>query len=149
MRQWLAIALALLGAAPAAAAPAAEEVLRGFHLFGTWAVDCGKPASPANPHVSDANPSPGLLVEDHDLGPAGDVNRYTIVSAEKLSDTRLSMLVIFQPGKPGEERQRLELLMRDGTRRTMVNEPEGGPPRVQDGVVVGYGIKTPVLRKCD
>ncbi|MBX6329417.1 MAG: hypothetical protein IRY89_12665 [Pseudolabrys sp.] len=147
MRRLVAMALAWLGAMPAAAA-SAEDVMREFHLFGTWAVDCSKPASPANPHVSDANPSPGLVLEDQDLGPERVVNRYTIVGATRLSDTRLSLDVIFRPGEAGAQRQRLELVVRDGTRRTVFNQPEGGPVRVRNGRVIGFGTKTPVLTKC-
>jgi len=41
------------------------------------------------------------------------------------------------------------LAVRDGTRRTMVNQAKNGPLHVSDGVVVGSGTKTPVLTKCD
>lgn len=143
-----AVVLAVLAATPAAAAPSAEDVLLEFQLFGTWAVDCAAPASPANPHVSDASMRAGLIVEDHDLG-SGNINRYRIVSAERLSDTRLAIDVIFRPGEAGEERQRLELTVRNGTRRTMFNRPEEGPVRVRDGAVAGAGVKTPLLRKCE
>jgi hypothetical protein len=149
MRRNAVIALLVLCASPAASAASTEEVLQEFQLFGTWAVDCGAPASPANPHVSDANPTPGLVLEDHDLGTGGDVNRYSILSAERLSNTRLAMDVIFRPGEPRAERQRLELVVHDGTRRTMFNQPEGKPVRVEDGAVVGFNLKTPLLRKCD
>ena len=57
--------------------------------------------------------------------------------------------MIFRPGQEGEQRQRLEMAVRDGTRRTLFNQPEGGPVRVEDGVAVGYGLKTPLLKKCE
>ncbi len=135
----------------AAAAPAAstEELFNQFGLFGTWAVNCKQAASPDNPHVSITTPSPGLILEDHDLGEGNAVNRYSILSAEKLSDTRLAVQVIFQPGKDTEERQRLIWAVHDATLRTLFNQPQDGPVRVKDGMAVAYGVATPLLRKCE
>ena len=31
----------------------------------------------------------------------------------------------------------------------MFNQPEGGAVRVKDGIAIGHGVKTPLLRKCD
>jgi hypothetical protein len=56
--------------------------------------------------------------------------------------------VIFQPGCECEERQRLIWAVGKNTLRTVFNQPQDGPVRVKDGVAVGYGIKTPVLKKC-
>jgi hypothetical protein len=39
-------------------------------------------------------------------------------------------------------------VVRDGTRRTVFNQPEGGPARVRNGRVIAFGTKTPVLTKC-
>jgi hypothetical protein len=71
------------------------------------------------------------------------------VSAERLSADELAVEGIFQPGTETEERERLVFLVRKDTRRTMFNQPEGGPVRVKDGVVLARGSKTPVLNKCD
>lgn len=148
MRCGIAVALAVMSAMPAAAAPSTEDVLREFQFFGTWAVDCAKPPAPANPHVNDTQVSPGVIFEDHVLGDNA-MNRYRIVGAERESATRLVLDVIFSPGKQFEERERLVLTVRDGTRRTLVNQAKNGPLRVNDGVVVGTTTKTPVLTKCD
>ena len=126
-----------------------EDLFRKFDLFGAWATDCKREASPANPHVSVSNPSPGLVLEEHDLGSSYVVNSYSVLSAEALSPTRLALEVIFQPGKEGEQRQKLILQIRDKTRRTLFNQPEGGPVRVKDGVAVGHDVRTPLLRKCE
>src|SRR5271169_5529705 len=134
----------------AAAQPAPVDALFGqFGLFGSWAPVCGAPASPANPHVSIPEPSPGLVLESHDLGPNYTINRYSILSAERHSAEQLSVAVIFQPGTGEEERQKLVFLVRKNTRRTMFNQADGGPVRVKDGIVIARGIKTPVLNKCD
>jgi hypothetical protein len=148
--RWVAVLLlAAAFSAPAEAAPTTEELLNLFALFGTWAVDCKREAAPDNPHVSVMMQGPGLILEDHDLGGDNAVNRYSILSAEKLSDTRIAVQVIFQPGKEPEERQRLVLAVHDGTRRTLFTQPQDGPVRVSDGVVTAYGVATPLLRKCE
>ena len=92
---------------PGTAAPSTkvEDVFARFGLFGAWARACKDKATPANPHVTIANPSPGLVVEDQDLGAGFAINRYRCVAAEALSQTRLAVEVIFQPGKPDEEHQ--------------------------------------------
>ncbi len=149
MRLVAALVLAAATSAAAAPAPSTEDLFRQFGLFGTWAVDCKQAASPDNPHVSITTPSPGLILEDHDLGEGNAVNRYSILSAEKLSDTRLAVQVIFQPGKDTEERQKLVWAVHDGTLRTLFNQPQDGPVRVKDGVAVAYGVATPLLRKCE
>jgi hypothetical protein len=134
---------------PAAASPSIEDLFHEFDLFGSWAGDCKQPATPVNPHVSITMPAPGLVMEDHDLGSDFAINRYSVLSAERVSATRLSVAVIFQPGAQGEERQKQTFLIRSGTRRTMFNQPDGGAVRVKDGVALAQHIKTPVLRKCE
>jgi ribosomal protein S28E/S33 len=39
--------------------------------------------------------------------------------------------------------------VRDGTRRTLFNRSVDGPVRVKDGVALKFGLKTPLLRKCE
>lgn len=131
-----------------AAAAAADDVFRQLNLFGNWATDCDSPASPTNPHVSITTPSPGLVLEDHNLGPDFAVNRYSVLSAESQSPTIVSARVIFQPGTEVEERQKLVFLVRDSTRRTIYNETDSGVVRVKDGIAVPRGSKTPLLHKC-
>ncbi len=140
--------LVLAGVTSASAAPV-DMLFQQFGLFGTWATDCRQAASPANPHVIITTPSPGLVLENHDLGPSYSVNHYRMLSAERLSAEQLSVVVVFQPGTDDEERQKLVFLVRKGTRRTMLNESEGGMVRVKDGVVVGRGSNTPELNKCE
>jgi hypothetical protein len=142
----------LLAAWPVAAhagePPSTEAVFRQFALLGTWAVDCKRPAAPDNPHISDTVLSPGVVLERHDLGPDNEVNRYSVLSAEPLSKTQVALQVLFQPGGANEQRQRLVLVVRDGTRRTMFNQAVDGPVAVKDGVAVRFGLPTPLLRKC-
>lgn len=146
----VALLTASLAATPlsAAAGPSAEELFREFDLLGNWAIDCTQPATAANPHVAITAPSPGLVLEEHDLGSEFAVNRYNILAASRVSAERLSIEVLFHPSDGDEQRQKLILLVRKDTRRTMFNQPEGGEARVKDGVALARGVKTPVLRKC-
>jgi hypothetical protein len=143
------LAAATAISAAAAAAASIDMLFQQFGLFGTWAIECGQAASPANPHVSITTPSPGQVLEDHDLGHDYTINHYSMLSAERLSGERLAVEVIFQPGTDAEERQKLVFLVRKGTRRTLFNQPAGGAVRVKDGIALAHGNRTPVLRKCE
>jgi hypothetical protein len=126
---------------------AVEQVFGSFGLFGNWAVDCGQPASPANPRVGIAVED-GHVRETNDVGPGYIANRYDVVTARRIAADRLEVVVLFMPGTPIEERQTLVLQVHDGTRRTMFNRLEGGEIRVRHGIAVSTGAKTPVLKKC-
>ena len=149
MRIAAVLMLAATTVVAAAQTAAVDALFRQFGLFGSWASDCRAPASPANPHVSITEPSAGLVLESHDLGSNYTINRYSMLSAKRLSAEQLSVEVIFQPGTGEEQRQKLVFLVRKSTRRTMFNQADGGPVRVKDGIVVARGVKTPVLNKCD
>jgi hypothetical protein len=125
-----------------------ERVFASFGMFGTWAADCGRPPTPDNPRVTVTAPGGGVVLEVTDLGPGYATNRYSALSARRLSPDRLEVNVIFRPGAPGEERQTLIFLVRNGTRRTLFNRVQGGDIRVRDGVMLARGVKTPVLKKC-
>jgi hypothetical protein len=141
--------VASLVVSPHANAGPVDELFQQFDLFGTWAADCSRPATPSNPRVSISTPSAGLVLEDHDLGPDFAVNRYSVLSAERISASSISVDVIFQPGTEVEERQKLVFSVRDNTRRTMFNQADGGTVRVKDGIALARGSRTPLLRKCE
>jgi hypothetical protein len=126
-----------------------EDTYRRLGLLGNWAADCDLPATPANPHVTIVSPSSGLITEAHDAGPDFAINRYSVLSAKRLSATRLSVAVIFNPGAPGEERQKLTLQVGKNIRRTLFNRVDGGERRVKNGVALSDGTRTPLLRKCE
>jgi hypothetical protein len=141
--------VATFAVSPYANAGSVDELFQQFGLFGTWAADCSKPATPSNPRVSITTPSAGLVLEDHNLGPDFSVNRYSVLSAERVSASSISVEVIFQPGTELEQRQKLVFSVHDNTRRTMFNQADGGTVRVKDGVALARGTKTPVLRRCE
>jgi hypothetical protein len=151
MRFAAAVVFACVAALPAAGDPAltVEQLFNEFGLFGTWAINCKAEAAPTNPHVTISMPIAGVVLEDHDLGADYAVNRYSVLAAQKVGAERLAVEVIFQPGTADEERQKLEFLVHDGTRRTLFNQPDGGPVRVKGGIALARGSKTPVLRKCE
>jgi hypothetical protein len=93
---------AALTLSPAAASPSVEEAFRAFGLLGSWAADCKQSATLANPRVSITTSGAGTVLEEHDLGSDFARNRYSVLSAEKISATRLSVAVIFQAGAGGE-----------------------------------------------
>ncbi len=133
----------------AAKAASVDELFRAFGLYGTWASDCSLPAAPANPHVRISMPTPGIVLEQHDLGPQYSLNKYSVLAAEKMSATELAVDVIFQPGAENQEREKLVFQVRDGTRRTMFNQPEGKEVLVKGGIALARGNKTPMLKKCE
>jgi hypothetical protein len=145
----ISVAVATFVVSASASAGAVDELFQQFGLFGTWAADCNRPATPSNPRVSVTTPSAGLVLEDHNLGPDFSVNRYSVLSAERVSASSISVEVIFQPGTELEERQKLVFSVHDNTRRTIFNQGDGGTVRVKDGIALARGGKTPLLRKCE
>jgi hypothetical protein len=142
------IATAVPTAAAPGEGPSPEQLFKQFGLLGTWAIDCAAPASPANPHVEISEPAPGVVLEDQHLGQDYRLNRYSVLAADKVSDTELSVIVLLHPGEADEERQKLVFKIQDNTRRTLFTQSVGGPVRVKNGIVVLRGSPTPLLRKC-
>ncbi len=140
----------LLLSLPAAAQdkPSVAGLFKEYGLIGEWAIDCKANASPSNPHVEVSTDDAGNVVERHDLGPDYRVNAYRMLAAHRVSPTRVSVEALFEPGDDTKQRQDLTFSVRDGTRQTVFTKIENGPVRVKDGVAVGYGVKTPRLRKC-
>jgi hypothetical protein len=152
MRIVAVLVVLLATAMPAAAAsgegPSPDQLFKQFGLFGTWAIDCASPASPGNPHVAISEPAPGVILEDQHLGSDYRLNRYSVLAADKLSDTELSVIVLLHPGEADEDRQKLIFRIQDNTRRTLFTQSVGGPVRVKNGIVVMRGSPTPLLKKC-
>jgi hypothetical protein len=149
MRLVSVLALLLL-ATPAAAQekPGVAALFKDYGLLGEWAIDCKAKASPENPHVSVSEDTDGDIVERHDLGDDYRVNAYRMLAAKRVSQTEVSVQALFDPGSDAEQKQDLTFSVHDGTRRTLFTRVEGGPVRVKNGVAVGFGAKTPRLRKC-
>ena len=145
-----ALVLAVL-AGPTHSSPTSDvsALFKDYGLFGTWAVDCNAEASPENPHVTVSEPEPGNVVERHDLGSRYATNAYRMLDAHRVSATRIAVEVLLQPGTEAEQKQELVLSVSDHRRRTIFTQIEGGAVRVRNGVVVGYGVQTPRLTRCE
>jgi hypothetical protein len=144
------LAVAFL-AIPAAAQEKASvaDLFKQYGLVGEWAVDCKAHATPANPHVEVTEDEKGAIIERHDLGGDYRVNTYRMLAAKRVSATEVSVQALFDPDTEGEQKQDLTFAVRDKTRRTVFTQVEGGAVRVKNGIAVGYGMKTPRLRKCE
>ena len=149
MRLLSVLALLLL-AAPVSARekPSVAALFKDYGLLGEWAMDCKAKASPENPHVTVSKDDEGSVVESHDLGDDYRVNAYRMLAAKRVSQTEVSVKALFDPGSDAEQKQDLTFSVHDGTRRTVFTRVEGGPVRVKNGVAVGFGMKTPRLKKC-
>lgn len=135
------------GEAPAVG-PAVLDLLRNYDLFGTFARDCGRPATPGNPHVRVTEETGGLVIETHDFGLESLANIYSVRAARRIAPDRLELKVVFVPGTLSEQFQTLELIVGKGTRRTVFNRVDNGPVRVRHGIALANGSKTPLLKKC-
>jgi hypothetical protein len=124
------------------------DLFRDLGLFGTFAADCGRPAAPNNPHVSVTQESPDLVIETHFVGDQYAANHYSVRSARRLGSDRLEIKVVFVPGMQAEQLQTLEIVFGKGTRRTIFNRVDDGEIRVERGIAVANGSKTPLLKKC-
>ena len=129
--------------------PAVMELLQSYELFGTFAPDCSRPAAPTNPHVRVSREPGGMVIEAHDVGLKYSNNLYSVRAARRVAADRLELKVVFVPGTKAEEYQTMEMVVGKGTRRTMFNRVDNGPVRVQRGVAVANGSRTPLLKKCD
>jgi hypothetical protein len=135
--------------APRTGTTSAEILFHTFNLFGAWAPNCKAAASPDNPHVEIGLPQPGMVLEQHDLGPAYAHNRYVMLSARRESRSRLAVEALFQQGQSEPQRQHIVFRIAGKTRRTLFTETEGEPPRVKNGIAVAAGKPTPLLVKCE
>ncbi|HEU4661569.1 MAG TPA: hypothetical protein VFS63_13000 [Pseudolabrys sp.] len=152
MRVYAAGVLVLALSVPAGAAQKSPvtKVFEEFGLFGTWAADCTRAPAVDNAYATVIRPAgSGPVIEKDDAGPAAYVNRYTIVSAKRLSDDTLSVRTVYRVGSQEKQIQDQIWFVRDDRWRTLFNQPKGAAALVKDGNVVGSGIKTPILHRCD
>ena len=137
------------GGAAEAHTTSAEILFHTFDLFGAWAPNCKAAASLGNPHVEVGMPQPGMVLEQHDLGPDYAHNRYVMLSARRESRSRLAVEALFQQGDSEPQHQHIVFRIVGKTRRTLFTATAGEPPRVKDGIAVAVGKATPLLRKCE
>lgn len=134
---------ALVAGGPAHAETATQKVLERFQFFGTWALDCERPAAADNPVRSAPKPSGKTVMFTESLG--GEANVYVIKRAKPAADDTISVRIELN----GEIRQDLTI-KREGDRlRTMTNRDIATKDVVvREGIVLSTGEPTPWLKYC-
>lgn len=130
-----------------AAAPAAEqnavEAATAWGLLGTWALDCGKPASRPNPYLGYFRHGRNL-VHRRDFGDVRD--EHTVTSARILEDGALEIVVdlaVF-----GQVRTIVFRKEGEGKKRAVLNRDDAGNYSIKDGKFVANGQPSPVQTRC-
>jgi hypothetical protein len=145
-RSGVALTLAGLLAVPSAAAAQNQaEVASRWGLIGTWAVDCRKPASDDNPHLTYVIRRAGEVTYERDFGARRDVNRVEqlrvgadgglelVLAYPQLTQTRRILLVMGGDGR---------------TRATANSNPDGSNASITDGKFTVNGQETPWQTHC-
>ena len=142
-RLLLGASCALAGAVPAQAQEVAG-ILNAFGLFGSWAIECGAPASPGNVVQTVGWTGREPVEYSETIGAGAAANRYRVVSARMPDATTLVMQVLLN----GRFTENLTIAKYGNDAiRTMTNQTWNGF-LVENGVVVASGRPTPWLRKC-
>lgn len=140
---WPAAALLVCVSGGGGAAQMVENAFREFGLLGTWAADCGKPASRANLHSVYAVWTGGNVTLTYDQGP-GLPTRYRILNARPRGDGRL-----FYLEENMRDQRRLEIVIQsEGSRiRVWSSRRTTGEVLVTDGKF-GDGVASPWQSRC-
>src|SRR5262245_32735487 len=91
MRTILCSAVHVLLMTVCALAQSATTTVQDFGLVGRWAIECSRPASPANEHALYAVTSSGLIWVMNDFGPEYDGMVYHVVRAERVSPDKVAL----------------------------------------------------------
>jgi hypothetical protein len=136
--------LCLLAGPALAQAQQVAGILNAFGLFGSWAVECGAPPSPANVVQTVAWTGREPVEYSETIGPGAAANRYRVISARMPDTTTLVMQVLLN----GRYTENLTISRYGNDAiRTMTNQTWNGL-LVQNGVIITTGRPTPWLRKC-
>ncbi len=141
-----AVFAALFAAAGTVPAQAQEVagILNAFGLFGSWAIECGAPASPGNVVQTVGWTGREPVEYSETIGAGAAAKRYRVVSARMPDATTLVMRVLLN----GRFSENLTIAKYGNDAiRTMTNQAWNGF-LVQNGVILASGRPTPWLRKC-
>jgi hypothetical protein len=143
---------AVLAALTLTAAPCfADEnpvpgALQQFGLLGTWAIDCARPASPANEYSIYAVSASGGATLTYARGePYRDIV-YTIRTAAPVADDRMALQVLRLPEKFSVD---LVLRKKGDTVQVWSSHGPDGRMLVIDGVIAGNGSESPRFKRCE
>ena len=144
LRLAVVVATCLLAGQSAARAQQVAGILNAFGLFGSWAVQCGAPPSPANIVQTVAWTGREPVEYSETIGPYAAANRYRVMSAQMPTAATLVMQVQLN----GRDTENLTIAKYGNDAiRTMTNQAWNGL-LVQNGVILASGRPTPWLRRC-
>jgi hypothetical protein len=131
-----------------AQAASLKDTLSAFGFFGTWAVDCGQPASLTNNYRSAYVSQTGDPVFSESLGSDSEPNIYVILGARRQGKDLIALRVKIN----GEFEQELTVRKEGNRLRTITNRDLDGRREkyvVRNGEVLSTGGNTPWLTRCD
>jgi hypothetical protein len=142
----LACALAaLLAPIQVAEAQNIAETLSRWGLIGTWALDCGKPASNSNGYLSYVIRRAGQVSHERDFGDRQDVNE---VQQARTGLGGVLELVVHFP-ELSQTRKYTLMMGLDGRTRAIANsKADGTEPTIKDGKFTFNGSETPWQVRC-
>jgi hypothetical protein len=145
----LAVPAAILAAALAASNPD-SAALTQLGLSGEWAIDCQKPLSDDNPHVTFAEPGdqPPQYIES---GATGVVGTAAISNVRALADGQIAMILTVAENFGGQVTTIVmnNVLIKDGSRfRFLEVKSDNGQVSVSGGIAKANGAPTKWLQKC-
>jgi hypothetical protein len=149
MRRFLIVVVQLVLLTSFANAQSSVAAVKEFGLFGTWALDCSQPPSPANAYVSFSLTTEGTVELRDSFGPDYDEMVYRVVDARRIGAFRLAMRQILTT----DDRIMLEtqtLRTRDRIRNWFSRFSDGSGTLVEDGRMPAIdGRETGWLIRCD
>jgi hypothetical protein len=144
LRRVLLGGLCILAGTVEVQAQQAAGILNAFGLFGSWAVECGAPPSPANVVQTVTWTGREPVEYRETIGPGAAANRYRVISARMPDASTLVMQVLLN----GRFTENLTITKYGSSAiRTMTNQTWDGF-LVENGVIRTTGRPTPWLRKC-
>ena len=143
-----AMPLAVLACAGAARAQSVARTAQEFGLTGTWAIDCGKPASRDNIQVTYAREGNELILARDGGGDARD--SLLIRSARLLAPDLIETVERNRdmPLKDAEATEMTVVLRKTGGKIRIWKTTAAGMTLVDEGKVVGTGTTGLAMAKC-
>src|SRR5436190_8830407 len=133
MRTILFSSVQVLLVTAAALAQSPTTTVQDFGLVGKWAIECNRPASPADEHALYAITPSGLIWVMSDFGPEYDGMVYYVVRAERVSADKVALRQVLA----SDETVVLDVVMvKDNERiRVWSSRTADGNTLVRDGLM--------------
>lgn len=145
MKVLFALGLAVVGLALAvpAVSQSPADAAAAWGLFGTWAVDCTRPASRQNGHLTFVRTNAGV-VQLRDFGDLKD--KHPVRAARVLPDGGLEIVMDLK----GFSTVRTIVFAKesDGKKRAVSNRDEKGSYTIENGKFIANGADTPWQYRC-